>query len=243
MSRVTKGQAMQMVVLAGGLGTRLWPLTDQMPKSLIPVNGRPFLEHQLELFKRNGIRDIVLCVGYLGGEIKRYFGDGSRFGADIRYSEEGEELLGTAGAIRNAEALLANEFFLTYGDSYLLLDYGAVTDRFRQRDRLGLMVVYRNCNHLDRSNVIVEGDLVKVYDKEGHTPEMDYINYGVSLLRKEALTLIPPGRPFTQEELYQLLIEQEQLLAFETNQRFYEIGSPRGLDEFRRLVAEGVIRP
>jgi len=234
---------MQMVVLAGGLGTRLKPLTEQMPKSLIPVNGRPFLEYQLELFKRSGISDIVLCVGHLGDEIKKYFGDGSRFGLDIRYSEEGEHLLGTAGAIRNAEALLANEFFLTYGDSYLLLGYGAVMDHFRQRDRLGLMVVYRNCNHLDRSNVIVEGNLVKVYDKEGRTPGMEYINYGVSLLRKEALSLIPPDRPFTQEEFYQLLIGQEQLLAFETGQRFFEIGSPHGLDEFRRLAAAGGIRP
>ncbi len=243
MGRVTKGQAMQMVVLAGGLGTRLRPLTEQMPKSLIPVNGQPFLQYQLELFKRNGIRDIVLCVGYLGDEIKEYFGDGSRFGVDIRYSEEGEELLGTAGAIRNAERFLASEFFLTYGDSYLLLDYRAVMDCFRQRDKLGLMVVYRNCNQFDRSNVIVEGDLVKVYDKEGRTPGMDYINYGVSVLRKEAVSLIPPGRSFTQEELYHLLIEQEQLLAFETHQRFYEIGSPAGLDEFRRLVAAGGMRP
>ena len=234
---------MQMVVLAGGLGTRLRPLTEEIPKSLIPVNGRPFLEYQLELFKRSGISDVVLCVGHLGDEIKKYFGDGSRFGLDIRYSEEGEHLLGTAGAIRNAEAVLAGEFFLTYGDSYLLLDYRAVMDSFWRRDKLGLMVVYRNRNHLDRSNVIVDGGLIKVYDKGGRTPGMDYINYGVSLLRKEALSLIPPDRPFTQEEFYQLLIGQEQLLAFETGQRFFEIGSPHGLDEFRRLAAAGGIRP
>ena len=234
---------MQMVVLAGGLGTRLRPLTEQTPKSLIPVNGRPFLQYQLELFKRSGISDVVLCVGYLGDQIKSYFGDGSRFGVDIHYSEEGEHLLGTAGAIRHAAGFLTDEFFLTYGDSYLLLDYRAVMDWFRQRDKLGLMVVYRNCDQLDRSNVIVEGDLVKVYDKEGCTPGMEYINYGVSVLRKEALSLIPPGRPFTQEDFYQLLIGQEQLLAFETRQRFYEIGSRHGLDEFRGLVAAGGIGP
>ena len=234
---------MQMVVLAGGLGTRLKPLTEQMPKSLIPVNGRAFLEYQLELFKRSGIRDVVLCVGHLGDEIKKYFGDGNGLGVDIRYSEEGDKLLGTAGAIRNAERFLADEFFLTYGDSYLLLDYQDVMDRFRQRGKLGLMVVYRNRNHLDRSNVIVDGGLIKVYDKEGRTPGMEYINYGVSVLRKEAAGLIPPDRPCTQEEFYQLLIGQEQLLAFETQQRFYEIGSPHGLDEFRRLVAVGDIGP
>lgn len=234
---------MQIVVLAGGLGTRLRPLTDHTPKSLIPVNGRPFLKYQLELFKRNGIRDIVLCVGHLGDQIKEQFGDGGRLGVDVHYSEEREGLLGTAGAIRNAERFLAEEFLLTYGDSYLLLDYQAVTDWFRQRDKLGLMVVYRNRDQLDRSNVVVEGDLVRVYDKERHMSAMEYINYGVSVLRKEAVSLIPPGRPFTQEEFYQLLIEQQQLLAFETHQRFYEIGSPHGLDEFRRLVTTGGIRP
>jgi NDP-sugar pyrophosphorylase family protein len=214
-----------------------------MPKSLIPVNGRPFLEYQLELFRRNGIRDVVLCVGHLGDQIKRYIGDGSRFGVDIHYSEEGEALLGTAGAVRNAERFLANEFFLIYGDSFLLLDYQAVTDWFRQRDRLGLMVVYRNHNRLERSNVVVEGDLVRVYDKEGSTPGMEYINYGVSVLRRDAVSLIPPDRPFTQEEFYQLLIEQGELLAFETHQRFYETGSPRGLEEFRRLLAAGAVGP
>jgi MurNAc alpha-1-phosphate uridylyltransferase len=234
---------MQMVILAGGLGTRLKPLTESIPKSLIPVNGRPFLEYQLDLFKRHGLRDIVLCVGHLGDQIKEHFGDGSVFGVDIRYSEEGEKLLGTAGAIHKAERFLANEFFLTYGDSYLLLDYGTVLDWFRRRDSLALMVVYRNCNQLDRSNVIVEGDLVRVYDKEGRTPGMDYINYGVSVLRKEALSLIPTDRPYTQEEFYQSLIEQGQLLAFETHQRFYEVGSPHGLEEFRGLVAAGGIEP
>jgi NDP-sugar pyrophosphorylase family protein len=234
---------MQIVVLAGGLGTRLRPLTDRTPKSLIPVNGRPFLEYQLELFKRSGIYDVVLCVGHLGDQIRGCLGDGSRLGVDIRYSDEGDRLLGTAGAIRYAERFLADEFFLTYGDSYLLLDYRAVMDRFRQRDKLALMVVYRNCNHLDKSNVVVDGELIKVYDKEGRTPGMEYINYGVSVLRKEAVGLISPDRPCTQEEFFQVLIRQEQLLALETKQRFYEIGSSRGLDEFRRLLAAGEIRP
>jgi NDP-sugar pyrophosphorylase family protein len=233
---------LQIVVLAGGLGTRLAPLTQRRPKSLILVNGRPFLEYQLVLFRRSGILDIVLCVGHLGQHIKKHLGDGRRFGVDIRYSEEREGLLGTAGAVRNAETLLANEFFLTYGDSYLLLDYQAVMDWFRQRDRLGLMVVYRNCNQLESSNVVVEGDFVRAYDKEGRTPGMEYINYGVSLLRKEAISLIPPGRQFSQEEFYQLLIEERQLLAFETPQRFYEIGSPAGLEEFRELAQQGAIQ-
>jgi NDP-sugar pyrophosphorylase family protein len=230
-----------MVILAGGLGTRLWPLTSDVPKALIPIGGKPFLQHQIELLKSQGIRDIVLCVGHLAEQVQDYFGDGRWLGVRIRYSEEEGSLLGTAGAIKKAEPLLSDDFFLMYGDSYLMIDYREVMRYFRRFHRLGLMVVYRNCNQLERSNVVVEGDFVRVYDKEGQTPGMAYINYGLSVLRKEALRYIPPGRPFSQEEFYQSLIDQRELLAFEVEQRFYEIGSPKGLEEFQMLIASGAV--
>lgn len=230
---------MQAVILAGGLGKRLWPLTQRLPKCLLPVGRRPFLEHQIELLRRNGIRDIVLCVGYLGDRILRHFGDGAAFGVRLAYGWELNGLLGTAGAIKNAEAILEREFFVIYGDSYLPLDYRAVMNAFRQSDKLAMMVVYRNCNRYDRSNVAVGDGLVLAYDKENPRPDMVYINYGVSLLRKRALRLIPEGVPFSQEEFYQELIRRGELLAYETPQRFYEIGSRRGLAEFRELVSQG----
>jgi NDP-sugar pyrophosphorylase family protein len=228
-----------MVILAGGLGTRMRPLTDELPKVLIPVNGKPFLHHQIELLKEHGIRDIVLCVGHLGGLIRTHFGQGDWLGVRIRYSEERGALLGTAGAIKNAEPLLEDDFFLLYGDSYLQVDYGEVMRYFRRFGAQGLMVVYHNSNRLEPSNVVVRDGRVAVYDKEGKTPGMQYINYGLSVLRKEALRLVPGGRPFSQEELYCLLIEQGQLLAWEAGHRFYEIGSRQGLAEFRELVASG----
>jgi NDP-sugar pyrophosphorylase family protein len=230
-----------MVILAGGLGTRLWPLTSDVPKALIPIGGKPFLQHQIELLKSQGIRDIVLCVGHLAEQVQDYFGDGRWLGVRIKYSEEKDSLLGTAGAIKKAEPLLGDDFFLMYGDSYLMIDYREVMRYFRRFHKLGLMVVYRNCNQLERSNVVVEGDFVRVYDKEGQTPGMAYINYGLSVLRKEALRYIPPGRPFSQEEFYQSLIDQRELLAFEVEQRFYEIGSPKGLEEFQMLIASGAV--
>jgi NDP-sugar pyrophosphorylase family protein len=233
---------MQMVILAGGLGTRLRPLTHALPKVLIPVDGKPFLHHQIELLKEHGIRDIVLCVGHLADQIRAYFGEGDRLGVRIRYSEERGMLLGTAGALKNAEPLLEDGFFLLYGDSYLLVDYGEVMRYFRRpslREGLGLMVVYHNADRYERSNVIVRDGRVAVYDKEGRTPGMEYINYGLSVLRKEALSLVPAGRPFSQEELYRRLIERGELLAWETKHRFYEIGSRQGLAEFRELVASG----
>ena len=230
---------MQIVVLAGGLGTRLGPLTQRIPKSLVPVNGRPFLAYQLELFARSGLEDVVLCVGHLGEQIRAYAGDGSRFGVKVRYSEEGDQLLGTAGAVRNAEPLLGEEFFLTYGDSYLHLDYDSVLRCFKIRNALAMMVVYRNENRLESSNIVVDGEFVAVYDKQRRLPGMNWINFGVSLLRKEALQLVPAGVPYSQEAWCQDLIARRQLLAYETAQRFYEIGSPHGLAEFERLTAAG----
>ena len=228
-----------MVILAGGLGTRLRPLTSEVPKALIPIGGKPFLHHQIDLLKRRGIRDIVLCVGHLGDRVKDYFGDGRWLGVRIKYSEEESQLLGTAGAIKNAEPLLSDEFFLMYGDSYLMIDYREVMRYFRRFDRLGLMVVWRNVDRFERSNVMVEGNLVTAYNKDQKSPDMVYINYGLSVLRKEALAFIPAGRPFSQEDFYQILIDQGELLAFEVEQRFYEIGSPKGLEEFGMLIASG----
>lgn len=230
---------MQMVILAGGLGTRLRPLTQTVPKCLVPVNGKPFLEHQLSLIRSRGIRDIVLCVGHLGEAVADHFGDGHRFGVHVAYAWERDGLLGTAGALKNAEPLLEPEFFVTYGDSYLLLDYRAIMAHFRRTDAPAMMVVYRNYGRWERSNVALRDGRIAAYDKTTRLPGMVYINEGLSVLRRRVLRLVPDGIPFSQEQLYEALIRRAELLAFETEQRFYEIGSPRGLAEFRRFLASG----
>src|SRR3990170_3198034 len=194
--------AMQMVILAGGLGTRLRPLTERVPKCMVPVNRRPFLEYQLELLSQRGGRDIVLCVGHLGEAVLEHFGCGHRFGVHIVYSWERDGLLGTAGALKNAEPLLEPEFFVAYGDSYLLLDYRQIMRRFRESDALGMMVVYRNHDRWERSNVVVRDGRVAAYDKTARLPGMVHINEGLSLLRRRVLRLIPNGEPVSQEEFY-----------------------------------------
>lgn len=231
-----------MVILAGGLGTRLRPLTERLPKCMVPVNGRPFLALQLEMLGRRGVRDIVLCVGYLGDLVADYFGDGHRFGVHIVYSWERERLLGTAGALKNAEPLLASEFFVSYGDSYLPLDYREIMRTFRRSDGLGMMVVYQNHDRFGRSDVVLRDGRVAAYNKEVRLPGMVYINAGLTALRRRALRLLPKGVPVSEEEFYQQLIARGQLLALETGQRFYEIGSPGGLAEFRQLVTTGGLR-
>jgi len=229
---------MQLAILAGGQATRLRPLTDKVPKSLVAVNEKPFLEYQLDFLGKSGVIDIVLCIGYLGEEIERYFSDGKRFGVNVKYSYEKEQLLGTAGALKNAEQLLTDQFFVMYGDSYVFLDFPIVISYFNKFDKPGLMVVYKNYDRYDRSNVVVEGNLVRQYSKEERTKGMAYINYGVSLLRKKVLELVPQNQVYSLEELFAQLIGRRELLAYEVKRRFYQIGSPEGLDEFRRYISQ-----
>jgi NDP-sugar pyrophosphorylase family protein len=232
---------MQVAVLAGGLATRLYPLTQSIPKSMVRIEGKPFLQYQLELLAAHGVHDVVLCVGHLAQQIHDCFGDGSHLGVQIVYSDEEEQALGTAGALKYAKDVLADQFFVLFGDSYLMLDYAHIWDHFIRRDRLGLMVVYRNEGRYDTSDVLVEDGLVTAYDKASPLPGMVYINEGLSVVRKAALNLIPSQQQMSLQKFFGRLIEQRQLLALETRQRFYEIGSPAGLEEFKQLVTSGGI--
>ena len=232
---------MQIVILAGGLATRLRPLTTEAPKSMVRIHGKPFLQYQIELLRKNQIDDIVLCIGHLGEQIEEYFGDGHQFGVHIRYSREGERLLGTAGALKNAQALLDDQFLVMYGDSYLLLDYAKIYEHFLQSDKQALMVVYKNRDRYEPSNVVVRDNLVQAYDKRRKTPDMIYIDEGLSAFRRKVLDMIPAGQFVSLEEVFAKLIERRELLAYETHQRFYTIGTIEALEEFRQLVASGEI--
>ena len=232
---------MQVVILAGGLATRLRPLTNTIPKSLVEICDKPFLEYQLDFLEAGEIEDVVLCVSHQGKKIEEYFGNGRKFGLNIRYSYEKKGLLGTAGALKNAEHLLRDKFFVMYGDSYLFLDFVSVMSYFNELNKLGLMVVYKNYDRYDRSNVVVEGSLVKHYSKKEKTKDMIYIDYGASIFRKKALELVPPNQVYSLEEFLDQLIEQEELLAYEVNKRFHQIGSPEGLEEFREFILKGEV--
>lgn len=232
---------MQAVLLAGGLGTRLRPLTDKIPKALVPVAGRPFIEYQIEQFRRHGVTDLIICVGHLGHMIEEHLGDGRRFNVSIRYGYERNGLLGTAGAIKNVEPLLEDAFFVQYGDSYLLIDYRDVMTFFSRHDAPGLMVVYKNNDRWERSNVVVEGERVRVYDKTQKSPEMVYVDFGVSVFRPDAFTGVAPGTAADLSTVYRGLIRKGQMLAYETFNRFYEVGSPPGLHEFESLVQSGLV--
>ena len=228
---------MQVAILAGGLATRLGDLARNHPKSMLKIWGKTFLEYQLELLKRGGIKNIVLCIGHMGEQIERRFGNGMRYGVNIRYSSE-DRLLSTAGALKKAEALLDDTFFTIYGDSYLFLDFPAAMSYFKSQNKLALMTVYKNYDRYDRSNTIVEGNLVKKFSKKEKDENMVYIEYGANIFSKEVLEMIPQDQSYSLDDLFPHLIEMRELLAFEVKERFYETGSPQGLIDFEEYIKE-----
>jgi len=231
-----------VAILAGGLATRLRPQTESVPKALIDINGEPFLAHQLRLLRALGIDKVVLCVGYLGEQIVRLVGDGSQFGLQVAYSFDGPALLGTAGAIKQALFLLDESFFVLYGDSYLECDYAAVQTAFERAGKLALMTVYRNQGHWDTSNVEFADGRILAYSKRQRARRMKYIDYGLGVFRQSAFAGIPENSPYDLESLYRDMLQQDQLAAFAVSRRFYEIGSPSGLDELRHYLAKSVMR-
>jgi NDP-sugar pyrophosphorylase family protein len=226
-----------VAILAGGLATRLHPMTHDTPKALLPVAGQPFLAHQLRLLRANGITRVVLCLGYLGEQVEAFVGDGARFGLEVTCSYDGPRLLGTAGALRQAQPLLGDAFFVLYGDSYLPCAYAAVQAAFEASRQPALMTVFQNLDRWDRSNVEFAEGAIRAYSKQSRTPRMHHIDYGLGVLTRHALELVPTGEPFDLETLYQQLLARGQLAGYEVTQRFYEAGSFAGLAELETYLA------
>jgi NDP-sugar pyrophosphorylase family protein len=227
-----------MAILAGGLATRLRPITEKIPKALVSVAGEPFLTHQLRLLQSRGIRRAVLCVGHLGGMIEREFGDGAEFGIELRYSFDGPQLLGTGGALRNALPLLGDEFFTLYGDSYLPIDYAAVAEAFRKSGQPGLMTVFRNEGAWDTSNVEFVNGRIARYDKRERTPAMRHIDYGLGAFHASVFAKRPAGVAFDLADVQRELVASGALAGHEVFQRFYENGSHAGLAELETLLTQ-----
>jgi len=226
-----KKSKMQIVIPCGGLATRLGELTKYTPKSMIDINGRPFLELQIELIKKYDFDELVLCIGHLGEKIKDYFGNGKKYGIAIKYSEDNK--LDAIGAIKNAETLLRDSFFMMYGDSYLpTLDFNDMNKKFTQQNKLALMAVWKNNNSIDKSNVKVQtGEVTSVGE-----PDSDHIDYGATIMRKNALKIVPTDQPFSTKSFWTKLSNMHELSAYEVTDRFYHIGNKEGLNELKTLI-------
>jgi MurNAc alpha-1-phosphate uridylyltransferase len=225
------GPLYPVAILAGGLATRLRPITETIPKALVDVAGKPFVVRQLEYLYGQGVREVVLCVGYLGEMIQDVVGTGECFGLQVRYSLDGSELLGTGGALKKALPMLGDHFFVLYGDSYLPVDFVEVQNVYVRGGQLALMTVLKNADRWDKSNVLfVDGHLVE-YNKHAPRLEMAYIDYGLGLVSAKVFDPYPKKGPFDLAAVYQDLSGKGQLAGLEVYQRFYEIGSYSGLKE------------
>ena len=225
----------QVVILAGGLATRMQPRTLTVPKAMLEVAGRPFVDWQLELLAACRFDDVVFCIAHLGDQIRAHVGDGRRFGLSVRYSEEGPTLLGTAGAMRAAISMLEPTFVVTYGDSYLPFDYGSLLDELDAHDDCdGVMSVFKNEGKWDASNVRIADDArgpwVLAYEKGAKDPAFDHIDYGALALRRSVIADLPEGQVLRLESVQSRLASAGRLRAHRAAERFYEIGSPEGLE-------------
>lgn len=227
-----------VAILAGGRATRLGDLAREIPKSLIEVAGKPFIVHQLDLLRRRGVAEAVICVGHLGEQIEAAVGDGSRYGIRVRYSYDVPGALGTAGALRHALPILGKAFFVLYGDSYLDCDYQAVEQAFVASGRLGLLTIFPNDDRWDLSNVLyVDGQIIR-YSKQRRTADMRHIDYGLAALQAAALLPYPEGVALDLTQVYEDLVVRGELAAYEVTERFYEIGAPEGLAETRQHLEQ-----
>jgi len=228
-----------IAVLAGGLATRLRPITEKIPKSLIEINNIPFVLHQLNLFQQNGLNHVHFCLGYLGEMVKNVV-DNSIFSKtmNITYSYDGVKLLGTGGAIKNALPFVANEFFVTYGDSYLDINYKSIETRFIESasDKSGLMSVYYNSDKFDTSNAIFENNKIVLYSKKQKTIHMKYIDYGLGILRKSHFQEYNIQTNFDLSDIYEKLALTGELIGYESQKRFYEIGSLNGIKDLTKYL-------
>ena len=229
-----------VAILAGGLATRMRPHTETLPKSLLEVAGEPFIAHQLRALSNQGIKKVVLCVGYLAEKIEEFVRDGNAFGVWVEYSREEDKLLGTGGALRKALPLLGDEFFVLYGDSWLEIDYALVINSFRESGLPALMTIFKNEGQWDTSNVEFLKGKIKLYSKVQHTRFMKHIDYGLGILTKRILKDYPEHRAFDLNEIYENLSRHQRLAGYEAKKRFYEIGSKTGLEELKLKLKDEV---
>jgi NDP-sugar pyrophosphorylase family protein len=227
-----------VAILAGGLATRLGATVASIPKALVPVAGRPFIDHQLALLREAGARRVVLCVKHFASAIEAHLGDGAAHGLEISYSRDGDLLLGTGGALRRALPLLGDACFVLYGDSYLEVPLAPIVEALEQSGAWGVMTVLANGGRWDRSNALVEDGRLVRYDKRAPSPGMAHIDYGLALLRRQAIERVPAGTSYDLSDLYRDLVDEGRMIGFEVTRRFYEIGSPEGLAETRAYLEQ-----
>ena len=225
-----------LVVLAGGFGTRLGSLTENIPKCLIKIRGRAFVDWQIDSFIMNGISEIVFCVSHKSEMVQDYLGDGSKYGIRIQYSVDGIMQLGTGGAIVKALPMLGENFGVIYGDSYLPIRFKEVEDSFLDRNFLCLMTVYKNQELLDASNIEFLDGHIKEYRKNSKNPRMLHIDYGLMYFKGKAFKRYQSGEYLDLTNIFNDMVASNEIAGFEVHKRFYEVGSLKGIDSLSEYI-------
>ena len=220
-----------VVILAGGLATRMRPITEKIPKSLIEVAGKPFISHQLKFLRSQGIRRVVVCTGYLGKMIEEVIGLGGDLGIEVTYSYDGVKLLGTGGAINKALPFLDESFFVLYGDSFLPINFEPVQRAYFSSRKPALMTIMKNSGKWDKSNVSFSGGQLLEYNKQSPSSDMNYIDFGLSVLSRALFANYQKDCVFDLSEIFEQMSKNSQIEGYLVNNRFYEIGSNQGLKE------------
>jgi MurNAc alpha-1-phosphate uridylyltransferase len=220
-----------IVILCGGLSTRLQPLTENIPKSMIDVIGKPFIDHQLSLLKENGVKEVILCIGRFGNQIQNYVNDGKQWGISVQYSQDGNKLLGTGGALKKALPILPDEFIVMNGDSYLDINYNNVLQKYISMGNPLLMTVFPVIDMYTYKNVYIKNKTIILYDKSGAHPKLNYIDYGLTFMKKRLLQDLKTGSIFDFSVIYSKAISQHIASYYESPKIFHEMGSHKGLKE------------
>lgn len=227
-----------VAILVGGLGTRIRPVTENIPKSMVEISGKPFLHWQVDLLKKSGVKNIVFCTSYKSQIIEEYFGNGSSHGVSIRYSHDGEKQLGTGGAIVNAIPMLGEMFMVLYGDSYLPINYALVEGYFLKSNKPAVMTIYQNKDKYEASNVIFNEGILKKYSKNEKLSEMNYIDFGLSFFKSSIFDDYCHLKNFDLSIVFKDLSEKGLLGGFPVDSRFYEVGSFQGIADFVKFIEE-----
>lgn len=226
---------MPVAILAGGLAKRLGALSENIPKSLIEIKGKPFIEWQLELLVENNIKKVIYCVSHKSELIVNHFANANHKDIEILFSFDSPLQLGTGGALKNALPLLGQEFMVLYGDSYLPISFGEIENSFKKSNLTSLMTIYKNFYNIDASNVTYRDGIIISYNKNLRSHEMAYIDYGLSIF-KSSVFETSPNNAFDLSELQSSLSANGLLSGFEVYNRFYEIGSIQGILDFTEFI-------
>ena len=228
----------QVVILAGGYATRLKELTSKTPKSLININGSPFLKLQIQLLKSHGVTNLLMCIGHLGDKIIDYIESQNNFEMSIEFSNDGNKPLGTAGSIRKALPKLEESFFVLYGDSYLTINYNLISKYYMNYKLSNLMTITKKIKNGLNANVKMEGNNLREYSKSSFKEDFNFIDYGLSLYKAETFELLPKDEHIDLESVVKKLIYEDNLKAFETEDEYFEIGSYDGIEELSSYLKE-----